>query len=230
MKVLREAGGDDSSQPEGVEKMEVEESGSKVKEGAKKETVREKATDGEEVKSKHPAPRPQGQGASGGVAEEEEEGDESDEEGSEGEGNPDGETPQYLARLLSELITGVADPDGPHRPNNKPKGDEVKSESQKDSDSAKPVPSSDKPSEAAGPEEGEGRSRTFAERYAGPEGTTVTISAAAAPPFGIPGLPPMEGPSLSIKNRGEGSEPEVSGEVGNVHPLYVFVCVFLRYR
>jgi hypothetical protein len=37
----------------------------------------------------------------------------------------------------------------------------------------------------------------------------VTISAAPAPPFGIPGLPPMEGPSVSIKNPGDGAEPEV---------------------
>ena len=48
---------------------------------------------------------------------------------------------------------------------------------------------------------------SFAERYAGPEGTTVTIKAAPQMPS-FPGLPPMDGPSVSIRNPGGGKPPE----------------------
>ena len=194
--------------------------------------------DDEEVRSKlTPAVGNEGakEGAKEGEATEgKEEGEEKKEE--EGEGDGDDETPQYLARLLSELITGVADPAGPHRPN-KPKegGAEGKTEPQGEGDKEPEVtgdaasagegkpggegkpdgegkPGGEAEGKGKAAEEGGERPRTFAERYAGPEGTTVTISAAPAPPFGIPGLPPMEGPSLSIKNPGDGAEPEVRGE------------------
>ena len=59
-------------------------------------------------------------------------------------------------------------------------------------------------------EGGEERPLSFAERYAGPEGTTVTIE--QQPPVGFPqfpGLPPMRGPSISIRNPGGGQRPEV---------------------
>ena len=127
------------------------------------------------------------------------------EEESDSDSDSDGETPQYLARLLSELITGVADPSGPHRPKEGEEGGGAKDV--KSADLASAAEEGEKKKEQEG-----GRQRTFAERYAGPEGTTVTISAAPAPPFGIAGLPPMEGPSLSIKNRGDGVEPEVRGK------------------
>ncbi len=168
----------------------------------------------EEVKSK-------------GSQEKEEVNEEGKKETEDGKDSGD-ETPQYLARLLSELITGVADPAGPYRPTNKSKEGEEKTggdgavggASNEGVAPDKDVSSTTtKPSESSGSsggkegeeggEGGEGRRRTFAERYAGPEGTTVTISAAPVPPFGIPGLPPMEGPSVSIKNRGDGVEPEV---------------------
>ena len=229
------------------EKMDVDE----VKPSTTVRTSQEEKPkdDGEEVRSKLDTKARAGQEAAtekgeGGAKE----GDGGTKEGEgkvkEGEGgekkegdDSDDETPQYLARLLSELITGVADPQGPYRPS-KPKdkdddgaageggganevgggaGDEASSTA--DTSKAKEASSEEKEESKKDKEgeeetkeegEGEGRRRTFAERYAGPEGTTVTISAAPAPPFGIPGLPPMEGPSLSIKNRGDGAEPEVS--------------------
>ncbi len=58
-------------------------------------------------------------------------------------------------------------------------------------------------------EGGEKRPHAFIDRYAGPPGTTVTIQAAPQPPFGIPGLPPVPGPSISIHNPGEGLRPEL---------------------
>ena len=214
--------------PQADEQMEVEESVVQPKAdasvgGEEGEGVRS-VGDGEEVKSKL-------SGASGSErrvtpqeeGEREGEGEEGTKEKESGEedGPADDETPQYLARLLSELITGVADPAGPHRPS-KAKDDENAADDEKiESENADDASKSAKASgegEGAGKEgeeaqegEGDGRPRTFAERYAGPEGTTVTISAAPAPPFGIPGLPPMEGPSLSIKNPGDGAEPEVRG-------------------
>lgn len=136
------------------------------------------------------------------------------------------ETPRYLARLLSELITGVADPAGPHRPSQ----DGASGNGEMPSGEAAMRSSNEAASEkkssnggggggggvAAGvPGEnneggtGEPPRRSFAERYAGPEGTTVTIAAAPSPSFGLR----MEGPSLSIKNPGAGAEPEVSGAV-----------------
>lgn len=138
----------------------------------------------------------------------------------------DDETPRYLARLLSELITGVADPAGPHRPSNpaeesEASGSRVTAPGQATESKSDEAVSGDKSSgggatEASGTtKEGEGGGgggepprRSFAERYAGPEGTTVTISAAPSAPFGLP----MEGPSLSIKNPGAGAEPEVRDE------------------
>lgn len=194
--------------PQAEEQMEVEESVVQHKAdasvGKEGEGVRS-VGDGEEVKSKL-------SGASGGserrVAPQEEG------EGSGGEDSPtDDETPQYLARLLSELITGVADPAGPHRPNKAKDEDNAADDDKIEAENADDASKSAKA--ASGEGEGDGRPRTFAERYAGPEGTTVTISAAPAPPFGIPGLPPMEGPSLSIKNPGDGAEPEVRGERGD---------------
>ena len=56
-------------------------------------------------------------------------------------------------------------------------------------------------------EKKEPKKMSFAERYAGPEGTTVTIKAAPQMPT-FPGLPPMEGPSVSIRNPGGGKPPE----------------------
>ena len=148
-----------------------------------------------------------------------------------------------MARLLSELITGGADPKGPHRPSKAKEGDKDKEEAvgagssggakasegqaagkveEEEKEGGKEGSGEEKKGEGEG-EEGEGRSRTFAERYVGPEGTTVTISAAPAPPFGIPGLPPMEGPSLSIKNPGDGAEPEVRVHItlGSTFHLYI---------
>ena len=58
-------------------------------------------------------------------------------------------------------------------------------------------------------EEKEERPMSFVERYAGPVGTTVTIQQTPQPPFGIPGLPPMPGPSISIRNPGGGQRPQV---------------------
>lgn len=66
------------------------------------------------------------------------------------------------------------------------------------------------PTSDGGQEGGEDRPLSFAERYAGPEGTTVTIE--QQPPVGFPqfpGLPPMRGPSISIRNPGGGQRPEV---------------------
>ena len=60
---------------------------------------------------------------------------------------------------------------------------------------------------AQGEENKEPKKMSFAERYAGPEGTTVTIKAAPQMPT-FPGLPPMEGPSVSIRNPGGGKPPE----------------------
>lgn len=59
-------------------------------------------------------------------------------------------------------------------------------------------------------DEDEPKELTFAQRYAGPEGSTVTIRQKPQAPYGIPGLPPVEGPSLTISNPGGGAEPEVS--------------------
>ena len=56
-------------------------------------------------------------------------------------------------------------------------------------------------------EKKEPKKMSFAERYAGPEGTTVTIKAAPQMPT-FPGLPAMEGPSVSIRNPGGGKPPE----------------------
>lgn len=73
-----------------------------------------------------------------------------------------------------------------------------------------------KPSEGGATAEGgsdkettteEPKKMSFAERYAGPEGTTVTIKAAPQMPT-FPGLPAMDGPSVSIKNPGGGKPPE----------------------
>ena len=58
-------------------------------------------------------------------------------------------------------------------------------------------------------DEDESNELTFAQRYAGPEGSTVTIRQQPQAPYGIPGLPPVEGPSLTITNPGGGAEPEV---------------------
>ena len=58
-----------------------------------------------------------------------------------------------------------------------------------------------------GEEKKEPKKMSFAERYAGPEGTTVTIKAAPQMPT-FPGLPPMDGPSVSIRNPGGGKPPE----------------------
>ena len=55
------------------------------------------------------------------------------------------------------------------------------------------------------------------ERYAGPVGTTVTIQQTPQPPFGLPGLPPMPGPSISIRNPGRGQRPQVRIFVGGLH-------------
>lgn len=62
-------------------------------------------------------------------------------------------------------------------------------------------------SSGTGEEKKEPKKMSFAERYAGPEGTTVTIKAAPQMPT-FPGLPPMEGPSVSIRNPGGGKPPE----------------------
>lgn len=189
-----------------------EEVGSKEEEEVRSKEKEEVKSKDEEVKSKptaeNPAANARGEATAGdaGTAD-----------------DSDDETPQYLARLLSELITGVADPKGPYRPSAKSKSAEAageaeggKKEGEGGGGGESSLSSEVKPG-AEGGAEGEtssgasgGQRRTFAERYAGPEGTTVTISAAPAPPFGIPGLPPMEGPSLSIKNRGDGAEPEVT--------------------
>ena len=59
------------------------------------------------------------------------------------------------------------------------------------------------------------RPLTFVERYAGPVGTTVTIQQTPQPPFGLPGLPPMPGPSISIRNPGRGQRPQVRIFVGS---------------
>ena len=61
--------------------------------------------------------------------------------------------------------------------------------------------------EGSDDEKKEPKKMSFAERYAGPEGTTVTIKAAPQMPT-FPGLPPMEGPSVSIRNPGGGKPPE----------------------
>lgn len=213
------------------EPMEVEEGG----EPKAKEAVRNTG-DGEEVRSKPPpatAEEDVKKEEKGSDAEKE--GGEKEKEGEEKEGVGEDETPQYLARLLSELITGVADPIGPYRPG-KPKAEEgeepndsgKKAETTADAATGESKPAGDEGEGKEAEEEeggkaaeegGEARPRTFAERYAGPEGTTVTISAAPAPPFGIPGLPPMEGPSLSIKNPGDGAEPEVSGRQKQLLPI-----------
>ena len=137
-------------------------------------------------------------------------------------GENKGDTPHYLARLLSELITGVADPAGPHRPTDLTEGG-VASEDKEESGA---TVATDKPNEAVpktanksegkevagspgenNDEEEEAPRRSFAERYAGPDGTTVTISAAPTASCGLS----MAGPSVSIKNPGAGAKPEVSG-------------------
>lgn len=212
--------------PQAEEQMEVESVVQPKADASVGEAVRS-VGDGEEVKSKlsgassserRVTPQEEGEGSGAKEGGSEGEGSGAKEGGSEGEDSPtDGETPQYLARLLSELITGVADPAGPHRPPSKAKDEEnaadddkIESEKADDASKAAKAPSEEEAGQE-GEEGGDGRPRTFAERYAGPEGTTVTISAAPAPPFGIQGLPPMEGPSLSIKNPGDGAEPEVRG-------------------
>ena len=76
--------------------------------------------------------------------------------------------------------------------------------------SSEPSSSSGGGSKAEGTTDGEEAKKddkelSFAERYAGPEGTTVTIKAAPQGPFMFPG---MEGPSVSIRNPGGGKSPE----------------------
>ena len=134
---------------------------------------------------------------------------------SEASSSTSNETPLYLARLISELITGVADPAGPHRPSqdealdNKetPSGEAMVSNSTK-ATSEKKADGNDTEAPGENKDDGEDNSQlSFAERYAGPKGTTVTIAAAPSAQFGFR----MEGPSLSIKNPGTGAEPEVRG-------------------
>ena len=157
------------------------------------------------------------------------EGNEAAQEGGAEGGNKDDETPRYLARLLSELITGVADPNGPHRPSQKPEegsketeGEEASGATPSGNGNGNAATGEDKVEEIKEEEKKEGEAsppprKSFAERYAGPEGTTVTIQAAPTAPFGMP----MEGPSLSIRNPGAGAEPEVS--LGSVAAFFIIL-------
>ena len=185
-------------------KREEEEARKKREEEERKKREEEERKKREEEEAKKAEAIAQGNGSQ----EQGEEGMESTPtaEGEGGGEKKDDETPRYLARLLSELITGVADPAGPHRSTINPGGG-----------AAPDVASTSANASSAGEgeaeekkEEGEQPPRkSFAERYAGPEGTTVTIQAAPTAPFGLP----MEGPSLSIRNPGAGAEPEVRDTV-----------------
>ncbi len=57
-------------------------------------------------------------------------------------------------------------------------------------------------------DENEEKELTFAQRFAGPPGTKVKIRQPPQRPM-FPGMAPMDGPSITIENPGDGSEPEV---------------------
>ncbi|XP_064395426.1 uncharacterized protein LOC135342588 isoform X2 [Halichondria panicea] len=58
-------------------------------------------------------------------------------------------------------------------------------------------------------EENDEKELTFAQRFAGPPGTKVKIRQPPQRPM-FPGMAPMEGPSITIDNPGDGAEPEMN--------------------